>query len=99
MDIFQVVVEVFFIGEDGKCGGFGCFVSGRNGICLCVFFYLFFGGRVMFEFGDDVVRRRGKIGMYIDMWYGFVIIVYQYFFVDGSFLQFDFDLFVGDDFC
>ena len=98
-DIFQSAAEVFFIGEDGKCGGSGRLVSGRNSICLCVFFYPSFGGGATLELGDDALRRRGKTGTHTDTWHGFVTIVYQHFFADGSLLQFDLDLLAGDDFC
>ena len=60
-DIFQAAAEVFFIGEDGKCGGSGRFVSGRNGICLCVFFYPSFGGRATLELGDDAVGEEARL--------------------------------------
>ena len=70
-----------------------------NAICLCVFFYPSFGGRATLELGDDAVRRRGKTGTHTDTWHGFVTIVYQHFFADGSLLQFDLDLLAGDDFC
>ena len=98
-DIFQAAAEVFFIGEDGKCGGSGRFVSGRMVSACASSFIHPLEGVATLELGDDAVRRRGKTGTHTDTWHGFVTIVYQHFFADGSLLQFDLDLLAGDDFC